>query len=64
MQEMQETWVRPLSQEDPLEEEMTTCSSILTWKIPWTKELGGLQSTGLQKVRHDQVSKKDPLVAT
>ena len=36
-------------QEDPLEEEMPTHSSILAWKIPWTEELGGLQSMGLQR---------------
>ena len=41
-----ETWVRSLGQEDPLEEEMATHSSILAWRIPWTEELGGLQSTG------------------
>ena len=41
---MQETWVRPLGGEDPLEKEMSTHSSILAWKIPWTEELGGLQS--------------------
>ena len=39
---MQETWVRSLSQEDPLKEEMATHSSILAWKIPWTEEPGGL----------------------
>ena len=39
--------------EDPLEKEMATHSSILAWRIPWTEELGGLQSTGLQRVRHD-----------
>ena len=38
----QETQVQPLDQEDPLEEEMTTCSSILDWEIPWTEESGGL----------------------
>ena len=43
---MQETWVQSLGQEDPLEEEMTTCSSILAWRIPWTEEFGGLQSLG------------------
>ena len=43
----QETWVQSLDQEDPLEEEMATHSSILTWAIPWTEEPGGLQSTGL-----------------
>ena len=45
---MQETWVPSLGQEDPLEKEMTTHSSILAWRIPWTEEPGGLQSTGLQ----------------
>ena len=48
MQETQETRVRSLGQEDPLEEEMATHSSILAWKIPWTEEPGGLQSTGSQ----------------
>ena len=41
--------VRFLGQEDPLEKEMATCSSILAWEIPWTEEPGGLQSLGLQK---------------
>ena len=49
----QETLVRSLSQEDLLEEEMATRSSILAWRIPWTEEPGGLQSMGSQKVRHD-----------
>ena len=43
---MWETWVRSLGWEDPLEKEMATHSSILAWRIPWTEELGGLQSTG------------------
>ena len=43
---VQETWVLPLGQEDPLEKEMATHSSILAWRIPWTEELGVLQSTG------------------
>ena len=47
---MQETWVRSLGQGDPLEKEMATHSSILTWKIPWTEEPGGLQSMGSQRV--------------
>ena len=64
MQEMQGTQVQSPGQEDPLEEEMTTCSTILTWKTPWTKEPSGLQSMGLQTVRQDQASKKDPLAAT
>ena len=42
-----------LGWEDPLEEEMATCSSILAWRIPWTEELGGLQSMGSQRVKHD-----------
>ena len=43
---MQEAWVRSLGQEDPLEKEMATHSSILAWRIPWMEEPGGLQSTG------------------
>ena len=43
---MWETWVRSLGQEDPLEKEMATHCSILAWRIPWTEELGGLQSMG------------------
>ena len=50
---MRETRVRSLGQEDPLEEEMATHSSIYAWKIPWTEEPGGLQSTGSQRVGHD-----------
>ena len=50
---MQETWVRSLSWEDPLEKEMTTHSSILAWRIPWTEEPGALQFTGSQRVGHD-----------
>ena len=53
MQEMQETWVRSLGQEDPLEKEMTIHSSILVSEILWTKELGRLQSMGSQGVGHD-----------
>ena len=53
MQEIQETQVQSLGQKDHLEEEMGTHSSILAWKIPWTEEPDGLQSTGLQRVRHD-----------
>ena len=47
---MWETWVRSLGQEDPLEEEMATHSSILAWRIPWTEEPGGLQSMRSQRV--------------
>ena len=46
---MQETQVQSLGQEDPLEKEMITHSSILAWRIPWTEESGGLQSMGSQK---------------
>ena len=54
MQETQETWVRSLGQEDPLEEEMVTHSSIFAWKIPWTEEPRGiLQYMVLQRVEHD-----------
>ena len=50
---MQETQVQFLDQEDPLEKEMATHSSILAWRIPWTEEPGGLQSMGSQRVGHD-----------
>ena len=50
---MQETWVRSLGWEDPLEKEMASRSSILAWKIPWTAEPGRLLSMGLQRVGHD-----------
>ena len=49
---MQETWVQCLCQEDLLEEGMTTYSSILAWRIPWTEEPGGLQIMGSKKVGH------------
>ena len=45
---MRETWVQSLGQEDPLEKEMATHSSILAWRIPWMEESGGLQSMGSQ----------------
>ena len=50
---MRETPVQSLGREDPLEKEMAAHSSILAWRIPWRKEPGGLQSTGLQRVGHD-----------
>ena len=53
MQEMWKTWVQSLGWEDPLEEEMATQSSFLVWRIGWTKEPGGLQSTGSPRLRHD-----------
>ena len=49
---MQETWVRSLGQEDPLEKEMATHSSTITCKIPWMEEPGRLQSVGSQRVGH------------
>ena len=52
----QETWVRSLGQEDPLEKEMAILSSILTWRTPWTEEPGGLRSMGSQRVGHDWVT--------
>ena len=48
--EMQEAQVLSLGQEDPLEKEMATHSSVLVWRIPWTEEPSGLQSTGLQEL--------------
>ena len=50
---MQETGVRSLSREDPLEKEMATHSSTLAWRIPWTEDPGRLQSMGSQRVGHD-----------
>ena len=53
---MQETWVRFLGWEDPLEKEMAIHSSILAWRIPWTEEPDGLHSMGSQTARHDCVT--------
>ena len=50
---MQETWVASLGWEDPLEKGMSTHSSILAWRIPWTEEPDGLQFMGLQRVGHN-----------
>ena len=50
---VRETQVQSPAREDPLEKEMATHSSILAWKIPWAEESAGLQSVGLQRVRHD-----------
>ena len=52
---MQETRVRSLGQEDLLEKEMVTHSSILAWRIPWMEKPGGLQSTGSQRVGHSPI---------
>ena len=57
---MQETWVQSLSQEELLEEEMETHSSILAWKIPWTEEPSGLQSMGSQSAGYDLATKLPP----
>ena len=54
---MQEIWVQSLGWEDPPEKEMATHSNIPAWKIPWTEEPGGLQSMGLQRVRHNCTTK-------
>ena len=51
MQKIQETWIQSLSQEDPLEKEMTTYSNVLTWEIPQTEEPGGLWSVVSQRSR-------------
>ena len=53
---MQETRVRPLGWEDPLEKEMATHSSILAWEIPWMEEPGELQSMGSQRLKHDSMT--------
>ena len=53
---VQETWVQSLDWKCPLEKEMAIHSSILSWRIPWTEEPGGLQSVGLQRVKHDQAT--------
>ena len=58
MQETQQTWVRSLVQEDALEEEVATHSSILAWRIPWTEEPDRLQSMGLQRVGRNLVTKQ------
>ena len=51
--------VRSLSQEDPLEKEMATHSSILVWEIPWTEEPSGLESMGSERVRHDLATEQE-----
>ena len=55
---MQAMWVRYLGQEDPLEKEMATHSSILAWEIRWTEETGGLQSM-LQRIGHDLATRQN-----
>ena len=58
---MQETRVRYLGREDPLEQDMATRSSILAWKIPWTEEPGGLQSMGSHRVGHNLATNPPPI---
>ena len=55
---MQETRVQALGWENPLEKEMATHTSILSWEIPWTEEPGGLQTVGSQRVRCDLATKQ------
>ena len=61
---MQETWVQSLGQEDLLEKEIATHSSILAWEIPWTEEPEALQSMGLQRVGHDLATKQQQQTTT
>ena len=61
---IQETQVRSLGWEDPVEKEMATHSSILAWRIPWTEEPSGLQSTELQRVGHDLVTQQQLVIST
>ena len=64
MKETQETCVQPLGQEVPLEKKMATHSSILACRIPWTEEPGGLQSMGLQRVRHNWMTEHTHKMST
>ena len=57
---MQETWVRSLGQEDPLEKEVAAHSSVVAWRIPWTEEPGGLQPTGSGRNGRGLVAKQPP----
>ena len=59
IQETKEMWVQSLIQEDPLEKEMATYSSILAWRIPWTEEPSGLQSKKSQRGRRDCVTERE-----
>ena len=55
---MQETWVQSLGQEDPVQKEIATCSSILAWETPWREEPGELQPIASQRVGHDLATKQ------
>ena len=57
---VQVTWVQSLDQKDLPKKGMATHSNILAWRIPWSEELGGLQSVGLQRVGHNLVTKPPP----
>ena len=57
---MQETWIRFLGQEDPLEKGMTTHSTIIAWRISWTEEPGRLKSMGSQRIQHDPATNLPP----
>ena len=59
MQEMQETQVRSLDWEDPLEKEMATHSSVLAWKIPWKRSLAGYSPWGGKRIGHDFATKNN-----
>ena len=61
---VQEPWVQSLGWEDPPAKGMATCSSILTWEIPWTEEPGGLPSMGSQRVRHNLVTQQQQYIKT
>ena len=61
---MQETWVQSLGWEVSLEKGMATHSGVTAWRIPWTEEFGGLQSTGLQRVGHDRAANTFTLLFT
>ena len=60
---MQEMWIGSLGQEDPLDREMATYSSILAWEIPWTEEHGGHSPWGQKRAGHDLVTKPAPPLA-
>ena len=60
---MQEMWIGSLGQEDPLEREMATYSSILAWEIPWTEEHDGLHSIVSPIVRHHLATKQQPVMS-
>ena len=61
---MQDTWVQSLGQEEPLEKDTATHSSILAWENPWTEKPGGLHSKGSQRVGHDLATKQQVCYTT